>query len=307
MTEHVKKRKGADQRIDFIEFFSFWEGGINRTHLIDQFGLSAPQASADLATYQLIAPGNLKYDLSSKRYVTSDTFHWVLRKPSAEQYMKQLSAVVTEAVEKSDTWLGQVPPVDIIPIPTRHISAEVLRQILQAIKLEKSIEIEYHSMNPVANGSMWRRITPHSFASDGLRWHIRAYCHQSAKFKDFLLSRCSRARCLAESAASASDDICWHQCFNVELVPNPQLTESQKQAIEYDYQMKDGKAILAIRYALLYYFEKRLRSDIASNSTYAPSPTPLAAPVVVANREEYTQALLSMGISPLTFSKENNP
>lgn len=43
-------------------------GFINRDHLVRKFGISTPQASADLAAFMRANPGRMRYDLSRKRY-----------------------------------------------------------------------------------------------------------------------------------------------------------------------------------------------------------------------------------------------
>ena len=57
-----KMRWGVEKRLEFIEFRLFWEGGINRADIMEQFGVSVPQASKDLSLYEEKAPGNLVYD-----------------------------------------------------------------------------------------------------------------------------------------------------------------------------------------------------------------------------------------------------
>jgi hypothetical protein len=47
----------------------------------------------------------------------------------------------------------------------------------------------------------------------------------------------------------------------VEIGPHPGLTDSQKRAIEHDYGMKNGKAIIPVRAALLFYLLRRLRIE----------------------------------------------
>lgn len=44
-------RWGAEQRLEFIEFCLFWEGHVNRSYLMDQFGVSVNQASTDPNRY----------------------------------------------------------------------------------------------------------------------------------------------------------------------------------------------------------------------------------------------------------------
>lgn len=46
-------------------------GFINREHICRKFGVSVPQASADLRDYQRRHPGALVYDRSAKRYLAA--------------------------------------------------------------------------------------------------------------------------------------------------------------------------------------------------------------------------------------------
>src|SRR5262249_51242169 len=129
-------------------------------------------------------------------------------------------------------------------------------------------------------------ITPHAFGSDGLRWHVRAYCHIDKQFKDFLLSRCLQTRGDGEPEAKPDEDVLWKESCVVVLSPNPVLSASQQAIVAQDYDMSDGCVSVPVRKALLYYFQKRLRLD-AGGGLDGPHETP----VVIANREEFAQAL----------------
>jgi hypothetical protein len=65
---------GLERRLQFIDFRLRWEGRLNRTDLVEHFGLSIPQVSLDIAKYAELAPGNLTYDRSSKTYVAGTEF-----------------------------------------------------------------------------------------------------------------------------------------------------------------------------------------------------------------------------------------
>ena len=67
-------RWGVAQRLEFIEFRLFWEGHVNRSDLMEQFGLSVNQASADLNRYIGFAPDNMVYDKSARTYVRGAGF-----------------------------------------------------------------------------------------------------------------------------------------------------------------------------------------------------------------------------------------
>ena len=58
-------RWGVEQPLEFMELRLFWEGGVNRSDIIDVFWVSVPQASKDLSLYQERAPGNVDYDKSA--------------------------------------------------------------------------------------------------------------------------------------------------------------------------------------------------------------------------------------------------
>lgn len=49
-----------------------------------------PQASADLGLYQQLAPGNLVYDSSEKRYVSTEDFKPIFLDLSADSYLAHL-------------------------------------------------------------------------------------------------------------------------------------------------------------------------------------------------------------------------
>lgn len=67
-------RWSVERRLEFVEFRLFWEGRINRSDVMELFGVSAPQASADLKRYQELAPGNMQYSTQRKCYLSTESF-----------------------------------------------------------------------------------------------------------------------------------------------------------------------------------------------------------------------------------------
>lgn len=279
-------RWGVERRLEFIEFRLYWEGGINRRELTSFFGVSVPQASKDLSQYQEIAPGNMEYDKSKKRYFTSAKFKPRLVDPDSDQYLSQLRAVANDGMRPEGIWLSNMPEADFMPIPHRRVEPSVLRSILGAIREGKAIEIAYQSMNPKRPDLETRGISPHAFGHDGFRWHVRAFCHIDKKFKDFLLSRCLECKVTGSTEVTPDDDRLWQEFINLRLKPNPKLSKAQRRVIASDYQMEDSELTVSVRKALLYYFNKRLRLDVA----YALD-RPQEAPIVVANKAAFEKAL----------------
>ncbi|MDP1598718.1 WYL domain-containing protein [Phenylobacterium sp.] len=245
-----------------------------------------PQASNDLSQYRELAPANLHYDASAKRYVATPEFAPRFLALSADRYLSQLRAKAEGVISLDETWIGVAPDAQAMPVPARRVDPLLFRDLLTVMREGASIEVQYQSMSPRRPDSLWRRITPHAFGSDGLRWHVRGYCHLDGDFKDFILSRWRALRDKASAGASAAADQDWTETFSVELRPNPALSASQQEAVAWEYDMPKGRSALSVRKALLYYLKKRLRLDVATDS-------PAETPVVVANRDEFEIALAS--------------
>lgn len=286
MEADTKLRHGAEQRLEFIEFRLFWEGRVNRSDITNRFGVSVPQASNDLSRYQELAPANIRYDTREKCYLPMGEFSPKFFKPSAGRYLAQLEGVAEHVVEASDTWIAEIPATSVLPIPSRNVDPELLKAFVSAVRRNRSLNVHYHSMNPNRPDAIWRRITPLAFGFDGLRWHVRGFCHVDNGFKDFILSRCLGVADEGAPGASANDDQAWNSLFDVILIANPKLAPAQQQTIQVDYGMIQGRTTVPVRRAMLYYFNKRLRLDVADLID-----RPEETPVVVENNEEFKRAL----------------
>ena len=73
--------------------------------------------------------------------------------------------------------------------------------------------------------------------------------------------------------------------FEVVLRPNPELTPSQQETIAMDYGMEKNRAVVLVRCAMLYYFEKRLRLDVDVNKDRLAEK-----PIIIENKSEFIKA-----------------
>lgn len=250
-------RWGIEQRLEFIEFRLFWEGGVNRADIMGYFGVSVPQASKDLTHYQEVAPGNMLYDKSLKRYFASDDFKPKYLEPDANHYLMQTVATDPSSLTAARSWVSQPVGFATVPQPRRAIDPAMLRQMLKVIRSKQSVEIRYQSLNPDKPKAQWRRVTPHAFCFDGMRWHARAFCHERGLFRDFLLPRISGLRSEGEPGLLSDKDHAWHETYRLKLKPHPKLSDEQKKAVAADYGMKDGEFEIPMRLAMLFYFRKQ--------------------------------------------------
>ena len=274
-------RRGVESRLEFIEFRLFWEGHVNRSDIVETFGVSINQASADLNRYLGLAETNMVYDKSARTYVRSSSFKPTFHKPDAERYLTQIRSIADGIITPDDAWIGSVPGFACAPTPARGVSAPILRAVVTSIKRKEVLEVLYQSMS--SPEPSWRWIAPHALVFDGFRWHARAHCDRSGVFKDFVLSRIAETRSSKASEALASRDQDWQDDIDLIIAPHPELSAGQRKAIELDYGMEGGKAAIPVKRALLYYALKRLGLD-----TDPAARRPQDQQIILLNRAEIT-------------------
>ena len=252
-------RWGVEQKLQFIEFRLFWEGHVNRSDLIDKFGVSPNQASGDLNRYIALAPDNMVYDKSGKNYVRASAFRPLFLKPDATQFLSQVRSVAEGIITPEEAWIGNLPAFDATPAPARGIDPVVLRSIVTANKRHEAIEVLYQSMS--APDPEWRWIAPHALAFYGFRWHARSFCEKSGEYRDFVISRILETRQTRAAKKQAVLDAAWEEVVELEVGPHPDLSPNQRRVIELDYGMENGSVTIQVRRALLYYALKRLGLD----------------------------------------------
>jgi len=252
-------RWGIERRLEFIDFRLFWEGRINRSDLTDQFGISTPQASADLARYQELAPTNLTYDSSLKCYLATHEFRSAFDAEASDRYLAQLRSSASGTIRPEEAWLDEPPGFRVVPAPGRSVDTRTLKAVLSAIREREALRILYQSMSKP--DPQWRWITPHALGFDGFRWHARAFCHNDETFKDFVFARILD---IGESKPHAIDpaaDRAWSESVTVTIAPHPGLSQGQRRGVELDYGMQNGERAIEVPKAFLYYFLKRLGLD----------------------------------------------
>lgn len=241
------------KRLQHLEFKLYWEGRVNRGDLTAEFGISIPQASVDFTKYQEMAPNNISYNSSAKYYVPTETFKPIFIEISAVAYFSTIlcSPTIENNAACGSDFIGSVPN------PSRIIDVDILRTVVQAIKYNQIVSVDYRSFNNPQPGNT-RLISPHAFGTDGSRWHVRAYCHTDNKFKDFVLGRIAEASMASDSDIDVNCDRQWFNYVDVVIGPNPKLSDVQKDIVAMDYGMTNFELKFKCRIALFYYLSKKL-------------------------------------------------
>ena len=257
-------RWSQERRLEFIEFRLLWEGRINRAELVDFFGISIQQASLDLARYMELAPGNLAYDRSEKVYKAKRDLNLVFTRADSQTFLDQLSRLTAGTLTNPLSFIGSIPPYDVVLYPTRSIQPRILMRVIWAIRDGEDINISYQSMRRPVATQRW--ISPHAIAFDGSRWHVRAWCYENKDFRDFVFARIQQVHDTRKATIDPRLDVGWHSFVTVMLRARSGLTAGQRLAVEAEFGMQDGVLRISMREALVYYFVRHLRLDGGTDS-----------------------------------------
>jgi hypothetical protein len=239
----------AQARLRYIEQLAYWRGWLRRSDLCDKFGISKPQASADITAYVGLNGGGLTYNLNRKRYEATKSLQCKLGQPDFLAGIAVLGEY--EAV-----------PTARIDLPHRVLSLPTVRGIVRAIVNKQSLEIYYYSIHSGTQG--WRRVQPCALAHDGYRWHVRAFDQTDEQFKDFVFGRITATRDPLSCSKGLPVDRDWLTFVTLTLRANRQLSLVQRRAVEHDYGMESGVTRLKVRKAMAGYTVAylRLASDL---------------------------------------------
>lgn len=249
-------------RLCYIERQLLWERRLTTTMLMETFGISRPQAQKDIKLYQQLAPKALKpYRLGIPYHQPTDSFEPVLLSKSdlqwqaIEEYAQPTAAHVTE-----------------MPMLIRRHNLRVLAQLLSVIEHQRSIEAVVATMSSPKGRD--RLLTPTAIAFVNNRYHVRAFCWDKMAYRDFLIGRFKSTLKVVKplKGAKARDDNApafehfrgvppkpdteWQQIIELELRPNPHLSQDQQALIMSDYELgQDGTfKRIVLRKPLIGYF-----------------------------------------------------
>lgn len=275
-----KRRWGQDRRLEFIDARLQFDGRINRSDLIKFFDISTPQASADLGRYQTMAPANIRYDPRGRMYIALPEFQPLFGGTAATGYLDEIHRLARKVVEPEESFVGFVPSTGVVATPARAIEAEEVAIIVRAIRDRSSLRIRYQSMNHPA--PIQYVISPHALGFDGLRWHVRAWCHTRKLFHDFAIGRLEIEGPEHEiTAVDPKLDLGWTTIVGVVLIPHPKLSPHQRKVVIRDYGMNQGRLVLMCQKAMLFYTLRHLNLEELS-----VMENPARQHVVIQNRDE---------------------
>ena len=248
------------QRLAYIDFCLLFKGAIYRQDLINRFEVGLSAGSRDFNLYKELAPENLDYDSSGKRYYQTAQFK-PLFEHDAQRTLTKLANDISDGFDAIGDMHFPVEAPSSLNIPDIFIVAK----LVQAILNNKVVSVIYTSLS---SGSNARELVPHAIVDNGLRWHVRAYDRKSNSFRDFVLTRISKVTLKQSPAAEerSEQDAEWHRMLPLQLVLHPKNV-SFPTAIEMDYGMENSQLLINVRAAMAGYLLRRWNVDCTERAT----------------------------------------
>jgi hypothetical protein len=195
------------------------------------------QATSDLGEYNDLAPGNLRYSPRRRRYVADEGFKRAFRTTNVRNFLRRLIRAAERPSVQSLGWVGPILDVKTVSPPRRNPPAAILKAVLQAIRDNAVLEVDYVSMS--SGRTEGRRVVPHAFGYDGFRWHVRVFDYKRDDYIDLVMSRITRASRLLPLEDALPDDWRWSKSYTFRLRPDQTLSSEKQRAIAHEFGMTD--------------------------------------------------------------------
>lgn len=248
------------QRLAYIDFKLYFTGMVTRSEIVSHFELGLAAATRDLKFYKDNAPDNMAYDNVEKKYFITTQFKPIFKHDARRTLIKLANNISDGFDSIGDTSF----PIES-PSPLNVPDIDIIAKLSQAIINQKPISVIYTSLS---SGAGARELVPHSIVDNGLRWHLRAYDRKSKSFRDFVLTRISKATIQAETSSPEEkmlEDHQWMRMVPLQIIPHPSNVKYPA-AIELDFGMENGMLEVNVRAAMAGYLLRRWNVDCTENA-----------------------------------------
>ena len=247
------------QRLAYIDFKLYFTGMVTRSEIVTHFELGLAAATRDLKFYKDNAPENMAYDNVEKKYFITTQFKPIFKHDARRTLIKLANNISDGFDAIGDTSF----PIES-PSPLNVPDIDIIAKLSQAIINHKPISVIYTSLS---SGSGARELVPHSIVDNGLRWHLRAYDRKSKSFRDFVLTRITKATILAQTPSPEEDkleDHQWMRMVPLQIIPHPNNVKHPT-AIKLDFGMEKGILEVNVRAAMAGYLLRRWNVDCSES------------------------------------------
>ena len=246
MMKQELPRHATIERLAYLDQCFEWRGYANRSDLITKFGISATQAVFDFRKYFEWCRDPLPiYNSVSKAYVASE-LHVGL--PEFFDRPLTYSTIIDGAGDRFER----------VPMVSRHCPPLVMRNLYQAMKRGRRVEVDYMSME---TGEFFRQwVAPARVASVGELIHFRGWSYRDSEWCDIIPAR------VAESSSFAAEPIVsllptdkqWETRVEIEFRLKSGLSDKQRRVAREGYGMIGDSLAIETNEALVSHLESRM-------------------------------------------------
>lgn len=254
------------ERFAYIDFVLKFLGGLNRSDLLEFFGIGDAAASKEISEYKKLRPTNVEYDrVLRKNGLLRDTFVSLLDL-DAETALGMLA----NGFNKNKLYNRPMLPYQRIGATPRHLNVEFVSKVTRAIHSKTAIKCSYISGN--SGNHKERILIPTAFFYDGQSWMFRAFHRDSVsgkgQFKCFEFSRLQNViECpgiAANQTEKLAQDADWHLVVPLQLTLHPNLSEYKRSTLiqEFGLDEERGEFVITEKAVLVYYLKKHWKIDV---------------------------------------------
>lgn len=258
------------ERFAYIDFVLRFLGGLNRSDLLDFFGIGDAAASKEISEYKRLRPGNVHYDrVMRKNVILRDSFV-----PLISADAETALGMLANGFNKNKLYDRPMLPYKRVGMTPRHLDIELVSKVTRAIHSKSAIKCNYISGN--SKNRSERTLMPTAFFYDGHSWMFRAFHRESAaagdvKFKCFEFSRLQTVHECPNDVATPGEtliqDSDWHLLVPLQLTLHPSLSENKKSTLIQEFGLVDGNGefVVTEKAVLVYYLKKHWKIDVNDN------------------------------------------
>ena len=247
--------QAQQERLFHIDFKLYFLGSVNRSDLVERFGIKEAAASRDLSQYKDLAPKNIEYDTKVKTYIQRDGFRPLFEYTGSQTLAALLYGFGDDFVSAENSLVPAEAPTEL-----NFPNIDILAAITRAIHNEIPLEVTYLSLS---SGSSKREFVPFALVDNGLRWHVRGYDRARDRFSDFVINRIASAKPAKNTSISSLEqkdaDKQWNRIVEMQIVPHPSLKHPE--AISLEYGMHNDLLDVEVRAAVAGYLLRKWNVD----------------------------------------------
>jgi hypothetical protein len=273
-----------------FEIMLWWEGACNATDLSALFNVRRENVTKDIQSYRAEHGEQVIYDSINKTYRPSPGFA-----PAyiAGQIMEYVD--FTRRFHQEKLGSHQLPDwLDVGPRPLIEPNPHLFRTLVKAIRYRQPIDVRYRSWNHPQGKD--RCIHPHALANSGLRWHCRAFDVSTDSYRDFHLGRFEQYQeVIGARGITGGQNIGWNTLIDLELIPNPMLSNDEQQLVRADYGFAEGSLSLQCRQSMANYVLQSY--NIVPKLNTDDQLAPRKHPLILKNHRDVAGALFAENFS----------